>query len=288
MGYHTLVSASDLASHLTDPDWVIVDCRFSLADTERGRRDYLHAHIPGAVYAHLDEVLSGRMIPGKTGRHPLPEVEKAVRVFSDWGIGNGVQVISYDDVGGALAAARLWWMLRWLGHYQSAVLDGGWQAWQAQGFPVQGGEVSKPRQRFIPRPRPERIATTVELKDLLGKEPTCLVDARTADRFRGENEVIDPVAGHIPNAMNLPYLENLTSEGFFRPPGELRKKYQDLLGDLPPEQAIFYCGSGVTSIHNILAMVHAGLKEPRLYAGSWSEWITDPGRPISIGDEPRS
>jgi thiosulfate/3-mercaptopyruvate sulfurtransferase len=283
MGYQTLISTTDLAAHLKDPDWVIVDCRFSLANPERGRRDYLHAHIPGAIYAHLDEDLSGAVIPGKTGRHPLPDIEKAAIVFSTMGIGQDTQVVSYDDAGGALAAVRLWWMLRWLGHEDAAVLDGGWQAWQAGGYPVQGGSESKTRRAFIPRPRPEMMATTEEIIGMLEDERTCIVDARTADRFRGENEVIDPVAGHIPGAVNLPYPENLTEEGIFRSPEELREKYQ-VLGDIPPERAIFYCGSGVTSIHNILAMVHAGLKEPRLYAGSWSEWIADPSRPVSTGE----
>jgi thiosulfate/3-mercaptopyruvate sulfurtransferase len=286
MAYDTLISASELASHLSDPDWVIVDCRFSLADTEQGRQDYLSAHIPGAVYAHLDEDLSGRVNPGKTSRHPLPEIEKAARVFSEWGIGDNTQVVSYDDAGGALAAVRLWWMLRWLGHDKVAVLDGGWQAWLAQGFPARSGSESRPRQEFKPRPRPEMIATTEEIEGLLGSQQACLVDARTADRYRGENEAIDPVAGHIPGALNLPYPENLTSQGIFRSPEVLRRMYQGLLGNIPSDQAIFYCGSGVTSIHNILAMVHAGLKEPRLYAGSWSEWITDPERAVEVGDSP--
>lgn len=283
MGYGTLISASDLAPHLNDPDWVFVDCRFSLADTERGRRDYLHAHIPGAVYAHLDEDLSGRLIPGKTSRHPLPEIEKAACVFSEWGIGSGTQVVSYDDAGGALAASRLWWMLRWLGHDLAAVLDGGWQAWRSQELPLQGGSEKNSKRQFIPQPRPEMIATTEEVLTLLSDERACIVDARTPDRYRGENEVIDPVAGHIPGAINLAYLENLNQEGFFRSPGELRKIYRDMLRGMSPEKAIFYCGSGVTSILNILAMVHAGLKEPRLYAGSWSEWITDPERIVETG-----
>jgi thiosulfate/3-mercaptopyruvate sulfurtransferase len=285
MAYRTLISTEDLALHLNDPDWAVVDCRFSLADPDRGRRDYLDGHIRGAVYAHLDEDLSGTVVPGKTSRHPLPEIEKAAKVFSRWGIGAGVQVVAYDDAGGALAAVRLWWMLRWLGHDEVAVLDGGWQSWQGQGLPVRSGVENRPERNFNPRPRPEMLVTTQEVKDLLGEQPACLVDARTADRYRGENEVIDPVAGHIPGAINLPYPENLTPEGKFRSPEELRQKYLGLLGELPPERAVFYCGSGVTSIHNILAMVHAGLEEPRLYAGSWSKWITDPSRPVKVGKE---
>jgi thiosulfate/3-mercaptopyruvate sulfurtransferase len=285
MTYRTLISVDELVGNLADPQCVVVDCRFSLADTERGRRDYLQAHIPGAVYAHLDQDLSGPVIKGQTGRHPLPSVEQAAEVFSAWGIGPGVQVAAYDDAGGALAAVRLWWMLRWLGHDQAAVLDGGWQSWLRPGHPTQGGEETRARRQFIPRPRPQMIATTEEVASLLGKSPVCVVDARTVDRYRGENEIIDPVAGHIPGAINLPYPENLTPGGVFRSPEELRQLYHDFLGEFSPEQAIFYCGSGVTSIHNILAMVHAGLPEPRLYAGSWSEWIADPSRPVALGEE---
>jgi thiosulfate/3-mercaptopyruvate sulfurtransferase len=285
MTYQTLISTDELAAHLDDPQWVVVDCRFSLADTESGQRDYLTAHIPGAVYAHLDRDLSGSVIKGQTGRHPLTSIEKAVRVFSGWGIEPDVQVVAYDDAGGALAAVRLWWMLRWLGHDQVAVLDGGWQKWLREGYPTQCGEETRSKGSFTPQPRTQMITTTQKVSDLLGKSPICIMDARTADRYRGENEMIDPVAGHIPGARNFPYPKNLTSGGTFRPAEELRQMYLDFLGDFPPEQAIFYCGSGVTSIHNILAMVHAGLPQPRLYAGSWSEWIADPARPVAVGDE---
>ena len=284
MIYQTIIPVEELSRHLDDPQWVVGDCRFSLADTERGRRDYLQAHIPGAVYAHLDQDLSGPVVKGQTGRHPLPPLEQAAQVFSAWGIGPGVQVVAYDDAGGALAAVRLWWMLRWLGHEAVAVLDGGWQRWLAAGYPVRTGTESNAGAEFIPHPRPHLVVTTHEISQLLEDPASCIVDARTADRFRGENEVIDPVAGHIPGARNLPYPKNLTPEGLFRKPDELRQMYLEFLGNFPPEKAIFYCGSGVTSIHNILAMLHAGLEEPRLYAGSWSEWITDPARPVALGE----
>jgi thiosulfate/3-mercaptopyruvate sulfurtransferase len=284
MIYQTLISVDKLARHLEDPKWVIVDCRFSLSDTDRGQRDYVQAHIPGAIYAHLDHDLSGPVNKGQTGRHPLPTVERAAQVFSSWGIEPGMQVVAYDDAGGALAAGRLWWMLRWLGHDEVAVLDGGWQRWLREGKPTASGEENRSSSMFVPHPRPKMMATTTEVRDLLGKRTACIVDARTVDRYRGENEIIDPVAGHIPGAINLPYPENLTPTGVFRSPEELRQIYLDFLGDFSPEQAIFYCGSGVTSIHNILAMVHAGLPEARLYAGSWSEWITDPTRPVVVGE----
>ncbi|MGE5220851.1 MAG: sulfurtransferase [Omnitrophica WOR_2 bacterium] len=281
MAYTTLVSAPDLFQHIEDSGWVIVDCRFSLADKERGRRDYQEAHIPGAVYAHLDEDLSGLIIQGVTGRHPLPVIDKAIEKFSNWGIGTGVQVMAYDDTGGALAAVRLWWMLRWLGHEAAAVLDGGWQEWQRQGYPVRSGVETRSRREFISIPHPEKIVNADQV-DVMRKDPGYkVVDARTADRYSGINETVDPVAGHIPGAINAPYMDNLTPAGLFRPADELRQVYQSLLGDIPAQNTAFYCGSGVTSIHDILAMVIAGMDEPPLYVGSWSEWITDPDRPIA-------
>lgn len=280
MTYTTLISTQVLSEHLNDPDWAIVDCRFSLADPAYGRREYLQAHIPGAVYAHLDEDLSAQVVPGKTGRHPLPGPTQAARVFSRLGIGPGIQVVAYDDAGGALAAVRLWWMLRWLGRRAVAVLDGGWQRWLEEGCPVKPGFEPRRRREFTPEPHPEMMVTAEDIEAVRLDPAYRVFDARSADRYRGENEVIDPVAGHIPGAISAPYLDNLAPEGTFRPVEELRAYYEALLADAPAEKAVFYCGSGVTSIHNILAMLHAGLGESRLYAGSWSEWITDPRRPV--------
>jgi thiosulfate/3-mercaptopyruvate sulfurtransferase len=280
MAYTTLISPSELAQHLDNPDWVVVDCRFTLKDPQHGRSAYLAAHICGAVYAHLDEDLSAAVVPGQTGRHPLPTPERAAQVFGRLGIGPGVQVVAYDDAGGALAAVRLWWMLRWLGHEAEAVLDGGWQRWQREGQPTCSGQEERPPREFQAVLRDE-LVVNAEQVDKMRQDPDALVmDARARDRFRGENETIDPVAGHIPGAVSAPYSGNLTPAGDFRPPEELRFRYLRLLGERQPEQTAVYCGSGVTSIHNILAMLHAGLGEPRLYAGSWSEWITDPGRPV--------
>ena len=280
MAHTTLISTAELAVQLEDLEWVVLDCRFSLADPERGRRDYLQAHIHGALYAHLDEDLSGTVIPGRTGRHPLPPVEKAVEKFSQWGIGPGVQVVAYDDAGGALAAVRAWWMLRWLGHPAAAVLDGGWQKWLAEGRPLRGGQEARPPRPFTPVPRPELVASTAEV-DARRLDPAYRVlDARANERYHGRNETIDPVAGHIPGAASAPYFDNLTPDGVFRPVAELRAHYAAILDGRPAERAIFYCGSGVTSIHNILAMQHAGLGVARLYARSWSEWITDARRGV--------
>lgn len=281
MTYKTLISTNELAAHLDNPEWAIFDCRFSLDRPERGCEDYRAAHIPGAIYAHLDKDLSGPVVAGKTGRHPLPEPAAAAEKFSSWGIGPGVQVVVYDDAGGALAAVRLWWMLRWLGHEAAAVLDGGWNRWIAEGRAVREGVESRPARTFTPAPRPGMLAAVDEVEKLRQDPSYRLFDVRAAERYRGQSETIDPVAGHIPGAISAPYMDNLTPDGLFRPPAELEQHYQRYLGKTPPERAVFYCGSGVTSIHSILAMLHAGLGEARLYAGSWSEWIADPERPVA-------
>jgi thiosulfate/3-mercaptopyruvate sulfurtransferase len=283
--YETLISTEELARRLDDPEWVVVDCRFMLEDPMWGQQEYLRSHISGAVYADLEEDLSGPILEGETGRHPLPQVEAISVFFSGLGIGAGVQVVAYDAAGGSLAAVRLWWLLRWLGHNAAAVLDGGWQRWVAEGRPTRSGREEKPWREFIPKVNPDLLVTVAEV-DHWRKDPEYRVfDARLPERYRGEKETVDPVAGHIPGAINAPYTENLTREGVFRSPEELLRYYQELLGDIPPERTAFYCGSGCTSIHNILAAVHAGMGMPRLYAGSWSEWITDPSRPVATGPE---
>ena len=283
MTFTTLISTSELANHLKDPGWAIVDCRFSLIDTEQGRRHYLQSHIPGAVYAHLDDDLCAPLVPGVTGRHPLPKINKLVQNLSQWGIGSGIQVVVYDDWPGASGAiaARLWWTLRWLGHDAVALLDGGWERWKAENRSVVDGEEVRERREFIPYPRLEFIATSDDV-EVMRRDPTYLVvDSRGADRYRGENETIDPVAGHIPGAISAPYAENIGSEGLFLSKKALQRTFQMLLGDLQAENIVFYCGSGVTAAHNLVAMAYAGLGDARLYVGSWSEWITDPDRPVA-------
>jgi thiosulfate/3-mercaptopyruvate sulfurtransferase len=280
MAFTTLISPEELVQHLDDPQWAVIDCRFSLQNPDRGRRDYLKEHIAGAVYAHLDQDLSSPVIPGVTGRHPLPQVEAAAVLFSNLGVDPDVQVVAYDDAGGALAAVRVWWMLRWLGHDRVAVLDGGWQAWQAQGYPVRAGEEQRDARTFIPQVRNELWIDADEV-ELWRKDPAYHVfDARAEERYRGENETIDPVAGHIPGAVSAPYQDHLDEQGRFKPAEELRRMYAERLGDTPAERSVFYCGSGVTSIHNILALQHAGLGEARLYPGSWSEWIASGEREV--------
>ncbi len=277
--YTTLISTAGLAAHLLEPDWAIFDCRFSLADPERGRRDYRQSHIPRAIYAHLNEDLSGPIVPGKTGRHPLPHVDAIAQFLSRSGIDSNTQVVAYDDTGGSMAA-RAWWLLRWLGHQAVAVLDGGWQQWLKEDRPTTGEIILPAPRSFVPHPHPDMIVTSDDVAAMMNDPNVKLFDARNADRYRGENETLDPVAGHIPHAISAPYADNLTPEGRFKPMDDLRRRFDLLLGDTPADHTAFYCGSGVTAAHSVLALKHIGLGDAKLYAGSWSEWITDPKRPI--------
>jgi thiosulfate/3-mercaptopyruvate sulfurtransferase len=255
-----------------------MDCRFSLADTGRGENAYLESHIPGAVYVHLENDLCAPIIPGKTGRHPIAATDTLVEKFTDWGIAPGVQVVAYDDWPGASGAiaARLWWSLRYLGHQDVALLDGGWVRWSSENRPVRSGVERRQRKAFVPRIHPALAANTDEV-DIWRTNPSYRVlDSRSPDRYRGENETIDPVAGHIPGALSAPYAENIGPDGLFLPADFLKKRFQKLLGDIQAGNAIFYCGSGVTAALNLVALAHAGLGDARLYVGSWSEWITDP------------
>jgi thiosulfate/3-mercaptopyruvate sulfurtransferase len=273
---HTaLVSVEELAAHLDE--WVLVDTRFNLMDVDRGRADYLGGHLPGAVYAHLDEDLSGPPLTDR-GRHPLPSPEAMEAAFGRLGIAAGVQVVAYDYADGS-TAGRLWWMLRYMGHDAVAVLDGGWKAWEAAGRPVQRGEVRRDAVEFRGEARREWLVTVDAVT-----EARLLVDARDPGRFRGEHEPIDPVAGHVPGAVNRFFRANLDHSGRFLSPQALSASFAETFGEVPPQDTVHYCGSGVTACHNLLAMAHAGLAPGRLYVGSWSEWSADPGRPVATGD----
>lgn len=287
MIHQTLIDPTELATHLDDPNWAVVDCRYSVTDALFGERSYLGGHIPGAVYADLDRNLSAPPVPGRTGRHPLPEVRNLARTFGEWGIGPGVQVVAYDDLGSAIAA-RLWWLARWLGHDAVAVLDGGWQRWCAEGHPIARGFDSREPRIFMTRLGDVLVADVEAVTGRRTDPNYRLLDARAADRYRGENEPLDPVAGHIPGAISAPYADNLAPDGRFLPADALRARFEELLAGVPPDRAIVYCGSGVTATHHLLAMAHVGLGQARLYAGSWSEWITNPGRPVATGtsDQP--
>jgi thiosulfate/3-mercaptopyruvate sulfurtransferase len=275
---------SELHLHLGDDNWAVIDCRFSLDDTERGLRDYLNAHIPGAVYAHLDRDLSGKKLPGRTGRHPLPDANSIAATFSAWGIDANTQVVVYDDATGT-TAARLWWLLNWMGHCNVAILNGGWRGWSQSALPAKDGPECRTSRHFEPREVSGAYVTAEYVRECGANPAYALLDARSAPRFRGEVEPIDPVAGHIPGAISAPCEENVTAEGIFLPREFLRRRFEALLKSVPPENVICYCGSGVTAAHNIFAIAYAGLGAVRLYAGSWSEWITDSTRPVATGTE---
>ena len=285
MVFDTLIGIDRLATRLSDPGWRVFDCRFDLADTGRGRLAHRESHLPDAVYAHLDLDLSGPITP-QSGRHPLPDPSRLGGWLSKCGVGPDTQVVAYDDTGGTMAV-RLWWLLRWLGHDRVAVLDGGWQAWVQADLPLQTSPPRVPEaSRFTGTPDSRLVVGTETLDRQLqtGDTSLQLVDARTRERYRGDAEPIDPVAGHIPGAVNLPLQDNLDSEGRFRSADALRDRYTAILGDRPPETVVAMCGSGVTACHNLLAMERAGLHGGLLYAGSWSEWIRDPRRPVATGD----
>ena len=276
----TIISTEELAEKLGTPGWVIVDCRFDLAKKEWGFEEYQKAHIPGAVYAHLDKDLAGPATD-QTGRHPLPDPERMAERLGIWGIGHHTQVVVYDTAGGAYAA-RLWWQIRFLGHQAVAVLDGGFPKWLREARPISSGIETNPPARFTAEPVWSMVAHVEEV-DRIRQDPNYkLVDARAQERFHGQNETIDPVAGHIPGATSRFYGLNLSPEGVFLPPETLRQQFAELLGNVPPENTVVYCGSGVTSAHHLIAMEMAGLQGAKLYPGSWSEWIRDGKRPISI------
>jgi thiosulfate/3-mercaptopyruvate sulfurtransferase len=283
MPHTTLISPEDLLPYLKDPQWAIVDCRFDLFDPEKGERDYLKSHIPGAVYAHIERDLSA--IPtGTNGRHPLPDTEDLVSTFSKWGIGESVQVIAYDDRGGSFAA-RLWWCLRYMGHECVAVLDGGFPSWERAGFPTRSGNENRSSMSFKPKIQDHMLVELDQLIPMVGSTDVYIMDARAPERYRGEQEPIDPVAGHIPGAVNRFWELNLAEDGRFLPATILKAEFENLLGSYPPQSVVAYCGSGVTSCHNLMAMTHAGLHGARLYLGSWSEWCADPARPIETEED---
>lgn len=282
MTSQTLISAEQLIAR-GDAPTLIVDCRFNLADTNQGERAFAQGHIPGAVYAHLDHDLSG---PGPgLGRHPLPSPADFAATLARWGWKPGMLVVACDDAGGAIAA-RLWWLLRIAGHAScAAVLDGGWQAWRDSGAPIETSSM-KPAQTALPELdfASDQVVGIDALQRLLRSPATLLLDARAANRFRGEIEPIDPVAGHIPGARNRPLGENLDASGHFKDAAVLHAEFAALLGAHASVDVIHMCGSGVTACHNLLAMEHAGLPGSRVFAPSWSGWIGDPSRPVQRGE----
>ena len=284
MSGHPLISPEDLLTHLDDPLWVIVDCTFELSEPFQGESEYLQSHIPGAVFADLERDLSA-VRDGANGRHPLPTPQALAEVFSRLGIDDSCMVVGYDRSGGPYAS-RLWWSLRYLGHFGVAVLDGGYPAWVRAGYPVRSGSETRDGARFVPSVQTRMLVDADEIIGRLDTRTLRLLDARAPERYRGDEEPIDPVAGHIPGAANVFWNDNLDEEGRFNLSALLEARYRRVLGRYPPSAAVAYCGSGVTGCHLLLAMEQAGIRGARLYAGSWSEWASDPTRPVALGDEP--
>ncbi len=277
MSYTTLVDVATLSAHADDPDWLIVDVRHQLSDTGYGERVYGEAHIPGAAFLHCDLDLSGPMT-GSNGRHPLPDPEKLAARLGEIGVGPQTQVVVYDDTQGMIAS-RLWLLLRWLGHDRVALLDGGLQAWQAAGQPLTSVLPTLRPANFVANER-DCLVDAGYVQKFLTTSQMHLVDARSADRFRGENETLDPVAGHIPGAVNRFFRDNLRADGCLKPAEELREEWLAVLAGTPPERVVHMCGSGVSACLGMLAMEISGLSGSRLYAGSWSEWCADRSRPM--------
>lgn len=281
MAFTTLVSATELAAHLFDPAWVVLDCRHDLANPDFGRDVYESGHIPNAQFVHLDRDLSGEKINADgrfLGRHPLPDRTAFILTLRRLGINDDTQVVAYDAHGG-MFAARLWWMLRWVGHNAVAVLDGGLQAWQASDMFL--STEPSPRTLGTLTDQPS-LVTSVSADDLLkglSASAHTIIDARAPDRFRGENETMDPVGGHIPGAKNRFFKDNLQADGRFKSADQLRSEFSEMIKN--PESAVMQCGSGVTACHNLLALEVAGLTGSALYPGSWSEWCSDPARPVA-------
>ena len=280
-----LVTTSELAQHLDDPGWVVFDTRHVLTDPAAGPAAYAAGHIPGAYFLHTDDDLSGRKT-GANGRHPLPPIEEFAAKINAAGVTPDTQVVVYDDLGGNFAV-RLWWMLRWLGHDKVALLDGQWPAWQGEKRPITK-EVPKPRKgSFVPKPLLGAVVDAPFVERIREDPATPLVDARAAERFKGLKEPIDPVAGHIPGAINRFWQMNLQPDGKFKAAEALRKEFTEFLDGARPENVVHMCGSGVTACHNIFAMELAGLPGGRLYVGSWSEWVADRSRPIASMTAPK-
>ena len=278
--YSTLIGALEFAQRTHDPDWIVFDCRFDLANPDFGRQAYATGHLPGAFFLDLDDDLSGAKT-GTNGRHPLPDPAQLAARLAACGVGNHTQVVAHDDAGG-MFAARLWWLLRWFGHHRVAVLDGGLQAWLAAGQALDDALPEARSATYTLALRADRVDAQ-HVRQHLGQPDMVLIDARSPDRFRGENEMLDPVGGHIPGAINRFFRDNLDAHGCFKQASVLREEFGALLGAHSPRQVVHQCGSGVTACVNALAMEAAGLSGSRLYAGSWSEWCADPSRPVARG-----
>ena len=279
-----LITPQQLAEQLDAPGLVILDCRFALEDVDYGQRSYAQGHIAGAHFADLERDLSGPVVKGRTGRHPLPDPQRLVERLREWGVDDDSRVVLYDDGPGAFAA-RAWWLLVWLGKRESVyLLDGGLKAWHAAGLPLSLDPPVKREGNFSGEPDMKLLIDAGHLVKRLGEPELTLIDARGLPRFRGEVEPIDPVAGHIPGAQCAAFTDNIGADGRFLSAEQLKQRFAEKLGGRSPEQLVAYCGSGVTACHNLFALALAGYSLGRLYAGSWSEWINDPQRGVATGD----
>jgi len=280
--FSTIIPARALRERLDDPNVVIVDCRHLLADFAQGRRLYDESHLPGAFFAGVEDDLAGART-GKNGRHPMPDPATYAEFLRSLGVGDDTQIVAYD-AGGDMFAPRAWFLAHWLGHKAAAVLDGGFAAWQALGFPVSAAvPVARRRGNLTVHLHPELLVDAGHVLEHLDAPAMQVLDARAADRFAGQNEFIDPVAGHIPGARNRWFKNNFNADGTLKPPETLRAEFA--ADGIDPKRTVHQCGSGVSAAGNMLAMVHAGLEGSRIYGGSWSEWIADPSRPVATGPE---
>ncbi|MDP3845615.1 MAG: sulfurtransferase [Pseudomonas sp.] len=285
MSLAQLLSPAQLHARQAQPKLVLLDCRFALDDPAYGQRSYGEGHIPGAQFADLESDLSGTVQKGRTGRHPLPESIKLIERLRAWGVNNDSDIVLYDDGPGAFAA-RAWWLLAWLGKRDGVfLLDGGLKAWREAGLNLTNTASTPAAGNFSGQPDPQLLLTAAQLQQRLGDPQLCLLDARALPRFRGEVEPLDPVAGHIPGAQCAVFTDNLDGNGRFLPTAQLQQRFAAQLGSRPASGLVAYCGSGVTACHNLFALCLGGYPLAPLYAGSWSEWITDPQRPVALGDQ---
>lgn len=282
MKYQTIISVEDLNKNLNTQDWLIFDCRFILKDPEGGLKKFNQGHIPGAQYADMDKDLASPMT-STSGRHPLPNPDEFINKLQSWGVNNTSQIICYDDMSGAFAA-RMWWLLKWLGHNDVAVLDGGIDKWTANNLTLETDTQQKAAGSFSGQANNDMWVDVEFVQKELAENNINLLDARSAERFTAKDTKTDPVAGHVPGAMSYPFAENLSKQGVFLPLEELQKRFAPMLPSSEKKEVINMCGSGVTACHNLLAMRIAELPMTRLFVGSWSEWIKDKSRPVATGD----
>ena len=282
MSYQTIISAHDLNQNINNENWFVFDCRFLLKDPNGGLKKFNEGHIPGAQFADMDKDLSSPMTK-TSGRHPLPDPNTFIEKLRKWGVSNNSQIICYDDMSGAFAA-RMWWLCHWLGHIDVAVLDGGIEKWTANNLPLETNVQTKKTGNFVGEANDAMWVEIHFVQQQLEQGNICLLDARSAERFTAKDQKTDPVPGHIPSALNYPFAGNLNQQGVFRSEQELLQRFESIFANNHQDEIINMCGSGVTACHNALAMKIAGLSIPRLYVGSWSEWIKDQSRPIGTGD----